>query len=138
MNRVLLSLDENLSRVMTLIRIITNFRALRDREMNFLRQTDARLTELEFSSEVDWREKIEGLRGLRRSMAAREGQLEQVSEASLHLVQRSELKDAEHVEELLKEFDGLVADIAQRLDKLIEQVSEIKTSSSKLLRILGF
>ena len=71
-------------------------------------------------------------------MAAREGQLEQVSEASLHLVQRSELKDAEHVEELLKEFDGLVADIAQRLDKLIEQVSEIKTSSSKLLRILGF
>lgn len=138
MNRVLLSLDENLSRVMTLIRIFTNFRALRDREMNFLRQTDARLTELEFSSEVDWREKIEGLRGLRRSMAAREGQLEQVSEASLHLVQRSELKDAEHVEELLKEFDGLVADIAQRLDKLIEQVSEIKTSSSKLLRILGF
>ena len=123
---------------MTLIRIFTNFRALRDREMNFLRQTDARLTELEFSSEVDWREKIEGLRGLRRSMAAREGQLEQVSEASLHLVQRSELKDAEHVEELLKEFDGLVADIAQRLDKLIEQVSEIKTSSSKLLRILGF
>ena len=123
---------------MTLIRIFTNFRALRDREMNFLRQTDARLTELEFSSEVDWREKIEGLRGLRRSMAARERQLEQVSEASLHLVQRSELKDAEHVEELLKEFDGLVADIAQRLDKLIEQVSEIKTSSSKLLRILGF
>ena len=46
--------------------------------MNFLRQTDARLTELEFSSEVDARERMEGLRGLRRSMAAREGQLEQV------------------------------------------------------------
>ena len=90
--------------------------------MNFLRQTDARLTELEFSSEVDLREKMEGLRGLRRSMAAREGQLEQVGEASLHLVQRSELKDAEHVEELLKEFDALVADIGERLDKLIEQV----------------
>ena len=49
-----------------------------------------------------------------------------MSEASLHLVQRSELKDAEHVEDLLKEFDGLVADIGERLDKLIEQVGEIR------------
>ena len=103
--------------------------------MNFLRQTDARLTELEFSSEVDGREKMEGLRGLRRSMAAREGQLEQVSEASLHLVQRSELKDAEHVEELLKEFDGLVADIGGRLDKLIEQVREIVMIQSAIMSI---
>ena len=39
-------------------------------------------------------------------------------------MQRSELKDAEHVEELLKEFDALVADIGERLDKLIEQVRE--------------
>ena len=39
-------------------------------------------------------------------------------------MQRSELKDAEHVEELLKEFDALVADIGDRLDKLIEQVRE--------------
>jgi hypothetical protein len=113
-------LEATLKRIRHSRQLYLNFRALRDKEINFLRQTDARLTELEFSSDVDWREKVDGLRQLRRAMGAREAQLEKVGEASMHLVQRSELKDAEHVEDLTREFFSLQTDVTERLERLLE------------------
>ena len=47
----------------------------------------------------------------------------QVSESSLHLVQRSELKDAELVEDLAQEFSDLRSDVAARLEALVDSLS---------------
>ncbi len=124
-------LQAALKRIRHSRQLYVNFRALREKEMTFLRQADARLTELEFSSDVDWREKIEGLRGLRRELGAREQQLEQVSEAGAHLVQRSELKDAEHIEALTKEFGDLQTDVSDRLERLLDSIRPPAESSSE-------
>lgn len=114
--------DALLKRIRHSRRLFENFAALREREMTWLRGVDARLTEVEFASVSDRESKRRALAGLRAEVAARERGLEAVGEASLHLVQRSELRDAERVEELAQEFADLRGDVSARLQALVDQL----------------
>jgi len=104
--------------------LFDNFTSLREREMDWLRSVDARLANVEFADadDEDADGKRDDLRRLRAEMTGRERSLERVSESSLHLVQRSELRDAERVEEMAQEFADLRGDVAARLRALAERM----------------
>lgn len=102
--------------------LYSNYAGLREREMNWLRQTDAELTELEFSSAMTAEEKRSGLARLKRATAARTPELDRVAEAGVHLLQRSDARDAEKAEEIVNEFNDLRADVTERMDNLVAEL----------------
>ncbi len=69
---------------------------------------------MEFASVSDRESKRRALTDLRAELAGRERSLDRVGEASLHLVQRGEMSDAQRLEEMAQEFSDLRGDVAAR------------------------
>ena len=100
-----------------------NYRSIREREMNWLCQMDAQLTELEVSSTMPREERRTELARLRSEMEGRNPRLDQVVESGTHLVQRSQSdRDAEHIEDLSAGFADLRADVGERMYKLVDEL----------------
>ncbi|XP_059095107.1 muscle-specific protein 300 kDa-like isoform X1 [Tigriopus californicus] len=97
------------------------YMTMREKALNWLRQIDAELTEVEFSSQLSPASKRSSLSRLRQEMKVRNSQLDKVEETSMNLIQKSELKDAEHVEEVAQEFSNLRGDVTSRLNRLCEE-----------------
>ncbi len=72
--------------------------------------------QMEFASVSDRESKRRALSDLRREFSGRERSLDRVGEASLHLVQRGELSDAERLEEMAQEFSDLRGEVAARYE----------------------
>ncbi len=70
----------------------------------------------------DRESKVRLLSDLKRELSGREHALDRVGEASLHLVQRGELSDAQRLEELAQEFSDLRGDVAARMDALCKEL----------------
>eukprot|EP00095_Tigriopus_kingsejongensis_P001444 maker-scaffold207_size258870-snap-gene-0.13 protein:Tk01444 transcript:maker-scaffold207_size258870-snap-gene-0.13-mRNA-1 annotation:"nesprin" len=66
-----------------------------------------------------------GLSQLRQELKVKTSQLDKVQETSLNLIQKSELKDAEHIEEVTQEFTDLRNDLATRLTRLSDELHVI-------------
>lgn len=122
-------LDNLLRRIRHSRQLFQNYSNIREREMNYLRRLDAQLTELEFSSALDYETKRSNLAKIKSEFISRSNFMQKVEEGGMHLVQRSELKDAERVEELTQEFKSLQCDVSSRLENLVDRLSPPDLSS---------
>lgn len=92
-----------------------SFRSLYDKEMNWLRECDARVTEVEFDSQMDFGMRKERLEAAEADLRARQQRLDGVSEAC---------RKTQGAEELAREFVDLRADVTSRLEKLLEDIQK--------------
>lgn len=79
---------------------------------------DAKVTEIEFSSEMKPETKANTLKKLRQEMKDRSPQLDAVADASLNLIERSEILDAQLIEDMAQKFLDLRTDVTARLNRM--------------------
>lgn len=105
--------------------------------MNYLRKLDAELTEIEFSSSLEPEDKRKALAKLRSEYKHRTGSLDKVQETGMHLVQRSDSRDAERVEEKVKEFTDFLTDVVSRLENLVDTLKPEEVSEEDSDKLFG-
>ena len=99
-----------------------SFAALHEREMTWLRQIDAQLTEVQFSSGLDDEEKRRKLRELVQSVELRMTKIEEVKMMSSDVTEQCNSADWENIDRSVQALINLSSDVKQRLQKLLEEL----------------
>ena len=99
-----------------------SFAALEDREMTWLRQIDAQLTEVQFSSGLGDEEKRKRLRDLKLSVGTRMTKIEEVKMISNDVMEQTNLEDSERISKIVQDLVNLSSDVQQRLQKLLNDL----------------
>merc|ERR1719318_399092 len=97
-----------------------SFMALKEREMTWLRQLDAQLTEIEYSSSMDDDEKQQKLLEIKKILLQRKSKLNNIKQVAEDLVSNYHEEDITEVNKNIKSLNLLDEDVELRLHRLLD------------------
>merc|ERR1712106_114183 len=99
-----------------------SFMALKEREMTWLRQLDAQLTEIEYSSSMDDEEKQKKLLEIKKILLQRKSNLQNVKQVAGDIVSNYHEEDIAHVNINIDSLNLLHEDVETRLLRLLDDL----------------